>query len=421
MINATRRIQIDKEDFFTDYFKYIGESEAPDIYHRWTALSILGANLGRNVWLPFGHSVIYPNQYVMLMGPAGARKGTAINPGVNALRASGYRTFAPDAVSKEMFLAGIGKSEIGAEDSYDLDLDTLVEEGASETLVVAGEFNDFMGQGDMKFVTNLTNLWDNLPHFHHPKLTGKDVFIIKPTINILGGNTQQGFALCIPPEAVGNGFCSRFIFVGSEATGKRITFPKPVSQEFKDKIVSRLKDMRESARGPLAFDPESESTFDRIYKEFKPIDDVRFTHYSSRRFIHLLKLCIILATADSRNIITASDAINANTILSAAERRMPKALGEFGRSRNSAATAAILEVLNRSHEPLSINQLWKLVHKDLNKVAELTDIILGLTRASKIQLVKAGGKQGYMTKTVMEEKWDDNLLNAGYLTEEELD
>jgi hypothetical protein len=416
-----RRITIDKEDFFTEYFKYIGESEAPTIYHRWTALSILGANLGRNVWLPFGHSKIYPNQYILLMGPAGARKGTAINPGVFLLRESGYRTFAPDSVSKEMFLAGIGKVPNGMGDNFDLDLETLVEDGASETFVVAGEFNDFMGQGDLKFVTNLTNLWDNLPHFYHPKLTGKDVYIEKPTVNILGGNTQQNFALCIPPEAVGNGFCSRVMFIGAEATGKQITFPEPENATLRGGMVRRIANLREEAHGPLSIAPNAKETFDRIYKKFKPIDDTRFTHYSTRRFTHLLKLCIILATADSRNVITTTDAIRANTVLQAAERRMPKALGEFGRSKNSAATASILETLTRTHAPLTINELWKLVHKDLNKFAELTDIIMGLVRAEKVQSIKIGGKQGYMTKAVVEETWDTDLLDLGYLTDEELD
>lgn len=414
-----RRIQIDKEDFFTDYFRYIGESEAPSIYHRWTALSILGALLGRNVWLPFGHSKIYPNQYIMLMGPAGARKGTAMNPGVFLLRESGYNTFAPEAVSKEMFLAGIGKTENGEE--AELDLETLVDDVASECYVVAPEFNDFMGQGDLQFVTRLTNLWDNLPHFRHPKLHGKSVFIHKPTINIFGANTQQNFAMCIPPEAVGNGFCSRFIFVGAEATGRKITFPAPEDEALQRVLVRKLANLKEDAHGPLSIAPDAKETFDRIYQEFRPIDDTRFTHYSTRRFTHLLKLCTIIATTDSRNVITASDAINANTVLQAAERRMPKALGEFGKSRNSAAAAAILETLHRTHEPLTVNQLWKLVHKDLTKFTELTDIILGLTRADKVQTVKIGGKQGYMTKTMVEEKWSEDLLNLDYLTDEELD
>ena len=119
--------------------------------------------------------------------------------------------------------------------------------------------------------------------------------------------------------------------------------------------------------------------------------------------------------------ITKEDAINANTILSAAEKKMPKALGEFGKARNSSVAATILDVLNRSVEPKSMNDLWKFVSKDLNKITELQDIVLGLTKAEKIQLVKIGRKQGYLPLHVLQEDWDSSLLNLEYLTEGELE
>jgi hypothetical protein len=126
--------------------------------------------LGRNVWLPFGKGEIYPNQYIMLMGSAGARKGTAMSPGGKLLRAAGYETFAADSVSKEMFLADMGKKD---NSDIDLDLETLVSDNPTECYVMAEEFNDFIGQGDLPFVTRLTKLWDCPAEFRHPKLTWK--------------------------------------------------------------------------------------------------------------------------------------------------------------------------------------------------------------------------------------------------------
>jgi hypothetical protein len=353
----------------------------------------------------------------MLMGSAGARKGTAITPGKKLLKAAGYNTFAADAVSKEMFLADMGKKN--DEEQLDISLDTLVEDNPTESYVIAEEFNDFIGQGDLPFCTRLTKLWDNLDEFRHPKLHGKSVYIYKPTISILGANTQQNFAMSIPPEAIGNGFCSRFLFIHSEPSGRKITFPAPADEETRDGLIRHLQRIRASGRGPIRIDQEARPIFDRIYKEFRPIDDHRFTHYSTRRFTHLLKICIITAAANSRNTITAADAINCNTVLHYAERRMPKALGEFGKARNSAAAAAILDSLNRAHDPQTLNELWRLVSKDLNKFSELQDIIIGLTKAEKIQLVKIGRKQGYLPMHKDAESWDSELLNLDYLTEEE--
>lgn len=352
----------------------------------------------------------------MLMGSPGARKSTAINTGKKLLQESGYNTFAADAVSKEMFLADMGRKD---NEEIDLDLDTLVSDNPTECFVVAEEFNDFIGQGDTQFVTRLTKLWDNPPEFRHPKLHGKSVYVYKPTINILGGNTQQNFSLAIPPEAIGNGFCSRFLFIHSEPSGRFVTFPKPGKKESREWIIERLKRIRASCRGSIAIDSNALHLLDRIYKEFRPIDDHRFTHYSTRRFTHVLKLCIILASANLRNTISPADAINANTILHFAERRMPKALGEFGRARNSSATAAILDHLNRATDPQSLNDLWKIVSKDLNKYQELQDIVIGLTKAEKIQHIKVGRKTGYLPLHKVQAEWSEDLLNMEYLTSEE--
>ena len=357
----------------------------------------------------------------MLMGSAGARKGTAINPGRKLLRAAGYNTFAADAVSKEMFLADMGRKE--DQELEELSLETLVsdEEPCTESYVFAEEFNDFIGQGDILFITRLTNLWDNLPEFRHPKLHGKSVYIYKPTVNIFGANTQQNLALAIPSEAIGNGFCSRMLFIHGDPTGKKITFPEPALAETKDWLIQRLMFIRKNMTGQVRIEKEAIPIFDRIYKEFRPIDDHRFAHYSQRRFTHLLKICAIIAVANTRMYVTAEDAINGNTVLSAAERRMPKALGEFGKARNSAATSTILEHLHKCLIPQSPTDLWKIVSKDLNKFPELQEILLNLTKADKVQIVKIAGKQGYLPKNIVEDKWDTSLLNMDYLTQEEQD
>jgi len=352
----------------------------------------------------------------MLMGSAGARKSTAVNTGKKILRLAGYETFAADAISKEMFLADMGRKNA---EPLDLDIETLVDDNPTETYVVAEEFNDFIGQGDLPFVTRLTKLWDNMDEYRHPKLHGKSVYIYKPTVNILGANTQQNFSMAIPPEAIGNGFCSRFLFIHSEPTGVQITFPKQPSHEDRDWLVDRLKEMKHRCAGPMTISDEAIPICERIYKEFRPIDDYRFEHYSTRRLTHFLKLCIIIAASDTRKIVTAADAINANTVLHYAERRMPKALGEFGKARNSSTAAAILDVLNRATEPKSVNEIWKFVSKDLNKYNELQDIIVNLTKAEKIQLVKIGRKQGYLPLHMERADWDSSLLNTQYLTEGE--
>lgn len=406
-------------DFFEKYFEYVGKTEAPMIYHRWTAISCLGALLGRQVYIPFGHGVIYPNQYIMLMGSPGTRKGTAMNIGAKLLRAAGYSRFCPDRLSKERFLMEM-KPYNANELLPDADLELLTVDAPSEVYVVAEEFTDFVGQGGMEFMTMLTKLWDNMPQYEHPKIHGKSIVVDKPTISIYGGNTVQGLALAIPPEALGNGFMSRVIFVFSEPTGTKITFPPPINKELREELVEHFKNIREEFKGELDYNKEARKTLDRIYKECVEVDDIRFKHYATRRFIHLLKLCTILSASKMQMVVDTQTVIEANTVLSMTERRMPKALGEFGKSKYSEVSNNILDILHKAIHPLTVNELYKKVGKDLTKITELSDIMKGLIYADKVQIITdAKGKQGYMPKVVLGKEWSEELIDLSYLTKEE--
>jgi len=405
-------------DFFQEYFKYVGSTEAPMAYHRWTAISILGAILGRQAFLPFGHGTIYPNQYIMLMGSPGTRKGTAMNIGRKLLQGAGYSRFCPDKLSKEKFLMEL-KPYDAEEFLVDADLQNLVMDKPSEIYAFAEEFTDLVGQGGMEFMTMLTKLWDNMPRYEHPKIHGRSVVVDKPTVNIFGGNTVQGLALAIPPEALGNGFLSRVIFVHAEPTGTKITFPHPVDIDLRNDLVDHLREIKETFKGELCYEQNALTILDRIYKEAVEVDDVRFKHYGTRRFIHLLKLCIILSASRLSMVITSDTIIEANTILVAAERKMPKALGEFGKGKYQEVSSSILDILGKATMPYTMNELWKKVGRDLAKMTELAEVMKNLLYSDRVQVQTVKGKQGYMSKHTEGKQWAPELINERYLTEEE--
>jgi hypothetical protein len=285
--------------------------------------------------------------------------------------------------------------------------------------VVAEEFTDFVGQGGSEFMTMLTKLWDNMDRYEHPKIHGKSVVVERPTVNLLGGNTVQGLTLALPPEALGNGFMSRVIFVHSDPTGRKITFPKAPSPELKEQLFILMREIQ-TFKGVAEYHPDSLPLLDRMYKEFHDVDDPRFRHYSTRRFTHLLKLSLIFAVSRLRVLILPSDVLRANTLLHYTELRMPKALGEFGRSRYSDTANVIIDALTHTVKPKSMNELWKIVAKDLTKITELADILKNLMTAGKIQVVTIAGKQGYMPCFHETFHWDETLLDESYLTQEEL-
>lgn len=407
-----------EKDFIEQYMEYVGESEAPTLYHRWCCISMLGALVGRNIFISFGHGKIYPNQYIMLMGSPGTRKGTAMGISSRLLKSIGYNKFAPDRVSKERLLMELKASKDKEFNQDDLDLAALTVDSPSELYCVAEEFTDFVGQGNMEFMTMLTKLWDNMSEYTHPKIHGKSIIVEKPTVNLFGGNTAQGLSLAIPPEAMGNGFLSRVIFVFSEPTGIQITWPVPPSETLKASLGEQLKYFQ-AMKGEIVPSPDANLLLDKMYKGFKGVNDNRFKHYATRRFTHLLKICMLIALSRNRFTIEVIDALDANTLLHYTENRMPKALGEFGRSKYGDVTNMIIEHLAHANKPVGLNELQKLVARDISKSGELVEIMKNLVAAEKAQVITIKTKQGYMIRHVVEETWDSSLLNESFLTEEE--
>lgn len=406
------------KDFFDLYFDLVGETEAPRLFHRWCAITAVGSLLGRQCWLPFGHWTLYPNLYMILMGSPGSRKGTAIKIAREMLERQGYTRFSADRTSPERFLYDLLKNDgyDNIEELMELNLDGIV----CERTICTDEFTDFTGTGNIGFLTMLGKLWDCQPKYEHPKLHGKSIEVPNPTVSILAGNTPQNFIIAFPPEAIGQGAMSRIILVHSEPTGTKITLPKEPTEEAKKAIREYLKQVQLHAKGVFKVPKETWKILDRIYHEFKDIEDYRFQYYSTRRFTHLLKLTLLFAATRCSTEISIDDCLKANTLLHYTENRMPKALGEFGKSRNSDVANSVLEILKKVKQPVTSRYLWKLVAQDLNKQQELIEILNNLKGAGKVQIVMgAKGIQGYAPRFEEPMKWDKDLILDNYLTEEE--
>ena len=410
------------ENLFDLYFRYVEGTEPPAVFHRWSLIGCIGALLGRQLYMPFGSSRIFPNQYIMFVGDPGTRKSTAIRKAVKLLGMAGYDKFAAQKTSMEKFLLDLEadgidndeqvggdfkskekKSAIDILASLKLKSDTeITDEVPRETFVAADEFNNFLGSGNISFQSLLGELWDwDEPlRFYKQRLkNSKSVSIYQPTVSILAGNTPSSFADCFPLASIGQGFMSRLILVHSEPSGIKITFPTEPSAELTQRIVRHMVRMKSICVGPVDIEAEAKSALDLIYKGWQELEDTRFRHYSTRRFTHLLKLCIIVTAARLSTRIDVNDVLHANTILVFAETTMSKAVGELGKSKNSEAANKIMQVLYSAKGPKNSQELWKVVQMDLNSPSELGTVLMSLQQADKIQIVKnAAGRDGYLPK-----------------------
>lgn len=409
---------------FEEFFSYVRNTESPKTYYRWALVAAIGAALGRNFYFRHGHWSIFPNIYCMLIGSPGTRKSTAIKLTKRILRESGYSTVAADRVTKEKFLVDLDGTHTEppvnsnqpdrktAENLWGVDADA--DEDPREVFIMADEFNGFIGINNIDFISLLGELWDYEGIYESKTKHGKSVRIPHPTISIIGGNTPQGFSLAFPPEIVGQGFLSRLILIYGEQTGKRIAFPVPPEEQETQRLVERFRELRLKVKGEATLTPEARQHLEYIYENWDDLPDPRFKHYSTRRFTQLLKLCCICAASRISTEITASDILYANTMLAAAEHKMPTALGEFGKSKFSDVINTILDTLNETDKPLSVKEIWAVVHKDLERPSDLAQILQSLEQAERIMHVSG---KGFLPKAAKVRK--QQFVDWTLLTEEE--
>ena len=387
-----------RDDIFELYFTLRRDTEPPAIFHRWALIGVLGAWLGRSTWLPFGSGKIFPNQYIMFVGDPGSRKSTAIKDACSLIATLGYDSFAPKKTSKEQYLADLTMGGFDEENTADGDFDVLDTTSTVpvESFINADEFNIFLGPGNLDFQALLGDLWDwdSEKPWQYRLKNSKSVSIYQPTINILGGNTPQGFTDCFPPASVGQGFMSRLVLIYGERGNKKIAFPSKPDESLLKRMHEKLIMIRARTAGEMKLDPEAKQALTVIYTSWPGITDSRFVHYSERRFTHLLKLCIIHAAARLSMTVELIDVIRSSTVLAYAETHMPKAAGEMGKSRTSEASNKIMQALYATRAPMDSKELWQVVRTDLEKPTDLSQIMNNLQLADKIQIVDLPGNRG---------------------------
>jgi hypothetical protein len=412
-------------DFLSEYIQYTKEIDCPTIYSRWAAIVGIGALLGRDVYIQRGHYNIYPQIYAMLIGTSGTGKGTSIKLISKLLKQLGYNSFAPNKVKPETFLKyladeGFSNSTANGHDLLDEFLwkETIKKNEYSEIFIAVDEFNNFIGVNNLDFISILGELWGIDEDYKNPLATKQSVYIKLPTVSILGGNTPTNFHTAFPPEILNQGFFSRLLLIYGESNDSRILFPRPPAKEDTDRIIAALKKIKSSKPGIIAISPTARKLLEKIYRDGRKFDDIRFDTYNTRRITHLFKLCTIISRswAISGNELCEEQVIYANTILTHAEQFMTKALGEFGRAKNSNITHKVLQLLENSNEGLELHDIWKHVSQDLETIRSLTEIIQNLLQAEKVQHVKGTGKLLIKKRQIWK---GDDTVDFSLLTENE--
>lgn len=340
------------DDWIKGYLKYVEDTEPPLSFHIWTAISAIAATLQRRVVTIRGMSIIYPNQYIVLVGPSGkVRKGEAMAPMRPLLEEVGV-IMSPEAGSPQ----GLIEVMINSVSSISITIrgKKLIQHQSAVTAFVE-ELAVFLGEKNTDFLAILTNWYDMRGSWKYrtrEKNKGEEA-ILGPCLNLLGATAPDWIPYMLPKEAMGGGWTARTLFIVEDKKHKIVARPKEADIKQRTKLMHDL-EMIKAMSGEMVFDPDAHNTYDAWYEleEEKnqrgepSIVDPRFGPYLSRRGTHIWKLCMAISASRSNDMqITMADFTRARLLLETAEKKMPRTFGGVGEAPFARATDTVLSYI----------------------------------------------------------------------------
>lgn len=337
-------------DWISAYLEYVDNTEPPLSYHTWVGISTIASSLRRRVFIKWGYDIIYPNMFIVLVGSSGrCRKGTAMRLGYNLLKEVKIK-IAAESITREALIRRM-KNSI---DTY-IDPDTKKLKTHSSLAVVSEELSVFLGQNNVKFLADLTNLYDCQDEWtYETKLSGTDS-VQGVCLNILGGTAPDWLTSILPQEAIGGGFTSRIIFVVEENKRKTVSGDQqdPQAIILKKALIEDLERISMLA-GQFEFSPDAHDMYTSWYEEQDammktgdfPISDPRLAGYCDRRQTHLRKLCMVFSASRGDDmVIMPSDFERSLNVLETAEVKMPRVFAGIGQAKFVQSTEKILAMI----------------------------------------------------------------------------
>ena len=379
------------------YLLWAQASEVPLAWHFWSAVSILGAACRRNLYIDMGNHLIFPNHYVLLVGPSGTKKSTAIYTGRDVLRALNDKLELldvpvharlrelPNKVTPQRFLE-LMKTQVVTvatasqlQTTYSDAIGVFFSPELVSLLGKSSHFSDVM-------IHLLTDLYDCPERFDASTISRKDEQLRNVAISLIGGSTADWLRSGITEEAFGGGFMGRCIYVHRQSSGRVFPRANPLDPVALNYLADELVPWAtlDEQEGPFA--PNAWSWYEDWYiqNHEKTPEDPRMRGYMSRKHSHLLRLATILGLSMGRVGMEIADLEKALAILDEEEKRLPDCFGEITAHENTVNINKVMSVIWKNGNRISRTKLLNRTIKFLGSARALDEILVSQQQAKRI-------------------------------------
>lgn len=395
---------------------YLQDLESPQLFIDWTFYATVSAALQRRVCvggLPHVPSSgqIFPNLYVVFIGPPGIGKTiagrTALNlfkqfdkvqPGETTTKVVQLIKRAADSITLEALLKYLGLNYTSMEipPQFTDGIKGKIYTSAPVAFFASEELGTLIKEDTNDFVTYLCQGWDCQDFIRETKTQGTD-FIKNSCVTLLGSATPEWVKHSMNSRLLGEGFAARVIFVFGDTKRKSVfqyRFTKEQQHELN--IFAKHIEKLTQLYGEVTFTAEAMDFMKTWYESGNIIlnKDRRLLYYYSRKKVQLMKLSMAIHFSESTTMTVGIDSVqSALKMLAATEMDMHKALSGSGRNELAGIADLILNYI-RTHGICTFRQLY-LEFFNEGTQEELMSAISWLQDTQQLEGVEIVGARGY--------------------------
>lgn len=378
-----------------EYLDLMEETEAPRQFVMWSLISGAAALIGKNAAFVRGPLyTVSANLYVVLIGPSGVRKSSAISQIMGFLKETSVNIGPTDSSGQRQgimsALVGLhrfieGKPWRNKDDaSIPPMFPWLIHpRKPSDLFFGASELGRLLGNGNKDLADFFNDLFDGADIDYQTRAS--ETVIRKPVANLLGATTPANLASILPDGAAGHGILSRILFIHAGEKYKDVPIPPIPKEEWYDKRDSFLQRLQwiDENRINFVFSSEAEELYESLYAFNPRLRDSRLEAYNERRPTHLLKVAMTLAALRNDTVIQSNDVNLAHVLLQIAEPEMHRAVEYFGKNKIFAGRQLMIQHL-RSHGGMATRaELIGAAMSELNQ-READEAIDGMIKSKEV-------------------------------------